>query len=58
MKTKKLNKKLTIKKETISNLDKAELDRVKGGAGVTFEYSECGTGHATLNPCLCGTLIC
>lgn len=52
MKTKKLSKKLTVKKETISNLGISELEDAKGGL-VTRNYSECGDGYATLVPCLC-----
>ncbi len=55
MKTKKMNKKLSIKKETISNLGKSELDMAKGG-WYTQNYSECGDGYATLVPCLCDTV--
>lgn len=56
MKHKKMSKKLTFKKETISNL---ELNRVLGGVNdvdtvrPTMDYSECGTGPATIIPCMC-----
>lgn len=57
MKHKRMSKKLTFKKETISNL---ELNQVLGGvdnlvAAVrpTMDYSECGTGPATIVPCMC-----
>ncbi len=57
MKSRKMNKKLSLNKETITNL---ELGNVNGGAadvqiGIakTRDYSECGTGHYTLVPCLC-----
>lgn len=35
MKTKKLNKKLTLNKATVANLDKAEMDNVVGGVLTT-----------------------
>lgn len=57
MKTKKISKKLRIKKETVSNLDNSVLEMVKGGL-VTFNYSQCGDGYATLVPCLCDTDLC
>jgi hypothetical protein len=57
MKHKRMSKKLTFKKETISNL---ELDRVLGGVDniavadkLTDYYSDCGTGPATIHPCMC-----
>ena len=50
-----MNKKLTFNKETISNL---ELKKALGGAvdlgGGFTNYSECGTGPATIMPCMCG----
>ena len=52
MKIKKISKKLSIKRETVSNLDNAVLEMVKGGL-VSLNYSQCGTGHATLVRCLC-----
>jgi hypothetical protein len=55
MKQKQLTRKLTFNKETVSNL---ELDKALGGK-ITMDYSECGTGPATIMPCMCGegTLI-
>ena len=57
MKDKRMRKKLTFKKETISNL---ELNQVLGGAEdaavavkLTDYYSDCGTGPATIHPCMC-----
>lgn len=56
MKTQKTIKKLSFKKVTISNL---ELGQVTGGAiqiaadVKTQDYSECGTGPATIVPCMC-----
>ncbi|UCH98546.1 MAG: class I lanthipeptide [Candidatus Aminicenantes bacterium] len=50
MKQKQMTKKLTFNKETVSNL---ELDKALGGK-FTMDYSQCGTGYATLVPCLCG----
>ena len=60
MKQKQINKKLTFNKETISNL---ELEKTLGGAITTTEftdYSQCGTGAATIVPCMCPdeTLFC
>jgi hypothetical protein len=57
MKTKKISKKLIIKRETVSNLDNSVLEMVKGGLA-TFNYSQCGDGFATLVPCLCDTDLC
>jgi hypothetical protein len=56
MKQKQMTKKLTFNKETISNL---ELEKAIGGK-LTMDYSQCGTGPATIVPCMCdggGTLI-
>lgn len=52
MKLKKMNKKLSFKKETISNL---ELDETFAGG---TDYSQCGTGQATIAPCMCPTEEC
>lgn len=56
MKQKPVNKKLTFNKETVSNL---ELDKTLGGKLFT-DYSQCGTGPATIVPCMCGdeTFFC
>ena len=57
MKQKPMNKKLTFNKETISNL---ELEKAIGGK-LTMDYSQCGTGPATIVPCMCGdikTIFC
>ena len=51
MKHKPMIKKLTLKKETVSNL---ELDKVSGGLALLTNYSQCGTGPATIHPCMCG----
>jgi hypothetical protein len=60
MKHKRMSKKLTFKKETISNL---ELNQALGGIQdlialerPTLDYSECGTGPATIVPCMCPKL--
>ena len=50
MKQKPMTKKLAFNKETISNL---ELEKTLGGL-LTKNYSECGTGPATIVPCMCG----
>jgi hypothetical protein len=53
MKHKKMTKKLVFKKETISDL---ALKEVRGGIALerpTLNYSECGTGPATIAPCMC-----
>lgn len=46
-----MRKKLTLKKETISNL---ELKKTSAGIAFTKDYSQCGTGPATIVPCMCG----
>ena len=54
MKQKPMNKKLTFNKETISNL---ELEKALGGVITMADftnYSQCGTGPATIVPCMCG----
>lgn len=51
MKQKTMNKKLTLKKETVSNL---ELKKASAGIALTMDYSQCGTGPATIVPCMCG----
>jgi hypothetical protein len=38
MKTKKINKKLELNKETITNLGNDEMRKVQGG-GITFKFS-------------------
>ncbi len=51
---KQFTKKLTLKKETITN-----MENILGGASEkpitywTCNYSQCGTGKWTLVPCLC-----
>jgi len=56
MKQKSMTKKLTLKKETISNF---ELKNTSAGIALTQDYSQCGTGPATIMPCMCGdTLLC
>jgi len=57
MKTKKIGKKLSVNRTTVSNLEEAVLEMAKGGR-VTFNYSQCGDGYATLVPCLCDTDLC
>lgn len=61
MKTKKIDKKLSINKSTVTNLDNVSMDDAKAGKiTVTFmtcDYSLCGTG-ATIEPCLCDTVLC
>lgn len=64
MKTKKLNKKLSLKKITISNvgqLDENELNELNAGLNAEqfirmTNYSQCGTGPATIVPCMCQAL--
>jgi len=54
MKQKPVNKKLTFNKETVSNL---ELKKASAGGiavALTMDYSQCGTGPATIMPCMCG----
>jgi len=54
MKNKKLSKKLTLKKHTITNLDNNQLDAVQGGRPPTSLYlSICATVCAT--DCICET---
>ncbi len=56
MKHKPMTKKLALKKETVSNL---ELDKVLSGVALRTDYSQCGTGPATIHPCMCGeTFFC
>jgi hypothetical protein len=50
MKQKPMTKKLAFNKETVSNL---ELEKALGGK-LTMDYSQCGTGPATIVPCMCG----
>jgi hypothetical protein len=52
MKTKKISKKLSFKKETITNLETVVAGAFASLAN-TKDYSQCGTGAATLVPCLC-----
>ena len=49
MKLKKLNKKLTLSKETVSNLDNNEMDMAVGGGG-TYLSSCCTINMATCIP--------
>ena len=39
MKKKKFNKKLSLNKESIANLNSPEMDKVKGGADYSEEHS-------------------
>ncbi len=50
-----MNKKLTLNKETISNL---ELQKTAAGKKITQHYSDCGTGRVTIRPCMCITEPC
>ncbi len=52
MKKKTFNKKLNLKKETISNLNKDELSKIKGGHPVT-EYCDTGGYTKPGTPCIC-----
>ena len=49
MRTKKFNKKLNLKKQTISDLNNREMNKLKGGANVSF-YPD--------KPCNTATYIC
>ena len=56
MKTRKEIKKLALKKVTISSLEQGKV--LAGAAAIiaerpTMDYSECGTGPATIVPCMC-----
>jgi hypothetical protein len=58
MKSKKMSSKLNFRKVTVSNL---EQETILGGAEandlvaarLTENYSDCGTGPATIVPCMC-----
>ena len=39
------NKKLSLKKKTVFNLNDEELNNVKGGNGITASWSGCGPGY-------------
>lgn len=51
----KFNKKLTLNKETISNLNKEEMASVNGGAGVfTWFGNTCKKNDSACAPTRCG----
>ena len=60
MKTKKLNKKLTLKKESIANLGFSEMKGIHAGGDIFDDGGVGGTGYPScvhistyLEPCLC-----
>ena len=56
MKKKKFNKKLSLNKESIANLNSSELDNVKGGHNLTV-YNSCNPNCNTNNT-ICRTCEC
>lgn len=51
---KKQVKKLKLAKETVRNLEQAELGRVAGEASVDCTYTNCCSGYYTCGTCKCG----
>ncbi|MCP5054607.1 MAG: hypothetical protein GY940_45995 [bacterium] len=45
MKPKKMEKKLSLGKATVTNLDTKEQEAVKGGYLITYPYEGCATWH-------------
>jgi hypothetical protein len=54
MKTKKLSKKLSLNRITISNLGNRDLDKARGGS----VYTDCIGPCPTEGPTTCGNTIC
>jgi len=52
MKNKKLSKKLTLKKHTVSNLDNNQLGAVQAGVIKSYDYSVC---HLSVCESVCAT---
>lgn len=53
MKTKKINKKLVLSKQTIVNLRNGEMNELKGGSETScFIQTCCGTTCDTGDPCI------
>lgn len=60
MKTKKFERKLTLKKTTVTNLDEQEMDEVNGGDTywtASFTYS-CSCNSVCSCVSVCGTCVC
>jgi hypothetical protein len=60
MKPKKLNKKLTVKKATVANLDREGMIAVFGGIGTILETNPCDTCityEECTRPAYCETMI-
>lgn len=51
MKTKNLNSKLSLKKETIAHLDRLELGSVKGGIQQSITFKICRTDLCDTDKC-------
>ena len=62
MKTKEFNKKLSLKKQTVSNLENAEMSLVKGGAYTRISCQTIGLVCSQPECCewttLCKTINC
>jgi natural product precursor len=54
MKSKKLDKMLVFKKETVINLNEGEMNRVKGGNTSVGPVIQCPSACATNMPTICG----
>ena len=52
MKKQKFNKKLSLNKESIANLNSLEMDKVKGGADIS-KYKSCYVHCVTASPEVC-----
>ncbi|MCK4762611.1 MAG: class I lanthipeptide [Candidatus Aminicenantes bacterium] len=58
MKKKRPTKKLLLNKTTVSNLNSADLDMIKGGTLLTFKTCvNCGTASCTLDMACCGPTV-
>ncbi|HET9228825.1 MAG TPA: class I lanthipeptide [Thermoanaerobaculia bacterium] len=60
MNKRKISKKLALSKETLRNLENAEVRKVAGGATVDCTYTNCCSGYATCATCggQCGSRLC
>ena len=58
MKTKKVNRKLTLNKKTIARLNQNELNDFKGGVTETRDLTKCISCTVCITHCTCGDTNC
>ena len=50
---KKVEKRLSLKKDTVTNLNHEEKKKIKGGTSVLYETCDCKTDHIS-----CSVIVC